>query len=303
MTGNGIGSNAATANAPLVDGDGDRAGDAEQARLTRRYATSLARAFAGAILFAFPLILTMEMWWLGFYMDRQRLCLFLLVTFALLVPLSRLVGFERTSSRSQDIMDSSVAIGVGVIASTVLLLIFGLLEAGMSLDEIVGKIAVQTVPASIGAMVARGQLGSDTDAEQQDAKERQAGYGGQLLQMIAGAVFLAFNVAPTEEMILIAFKMSAVQGIGLMLLSIALLHAFVYALDFRGKEALPERMGFVEGVLSYSIAGYGIAVLVTLYVLWTFGRTDGAAIADIVMMTVVLAFPAALGAAAARLII
>ncbi len=121
--------------------------------------------------------------------------------------------------------------------------------------------------------------------------------------MIAGAVFLAFNVAPTEEMILIAFKMSAVQGIGLMLLSIALLHAFVYALDFRGKEALPERMGFVEGVLSYSIAGYGIAVLVTLYVLWTFGRTDGAAIADIVMMTVVLAFPAALGAAAARLII
>ncbi|MBW3551468.1 MAG: TIGR02587 family membrane protein [Proteobacteria bacterium] len=297
MTGNGIASNATHAGAELADRDGDTD------QLSRRYATSLARAFAGAILFAFPLIMTMEMWWLGFYMDRQRLLILLVVTFALLVPLSRLVGFERTSSRSQDIMDSFVAIGVGVIASATLLLVFGLLEAGMSLDEIVGKIAVQAAPASIGAMVARGQLGSDADPGQQDAKEQQAGYGGQLLLMAAGAVFLAFNVAPTEEMVLIAFKMSPLQGIALVLLSIAFMHAFVYALDFRGKEAFPEQMGFVEGVLSYSIAGYGIAVLVSVYVLWTFGRTDGAAIADIVMMTVVLAFPAALGAAAARLII
>lgn len=297
MTGNGIGHDAAVAS-PQRAGCGD-----QSKRLSRQYATSLARAFAGAILFAFPLIMTMEMWWLGFYMDRQRLLLLLLVTFALLVPLSRLVGFERTSSASQDMLDSFVAIGVGAIASATLLLIFGLLEAGMPLDEIVGKIAIQTVPASIGAMVARGQLGSDADTEQQDAREGEAGYGAQLLQMAAGAVFLAFNVAPTEEMVLIAFKMSALQAVGLVLLSIALLHAFVYALDFRGKEALPEQMGFVEGVLSYSIAGYGVAVLVSLYLLWTFGRTDGAAISDVVMMTAVLAFPAALGAAAARLII
>lgn len=271
--------------------------------VSRHYAISLARAFAGSILFAFPLIMTMEMWSLGFYMDRQRLFLLLLVTLALLVPLSRMVGFERTSSLSDDIMDAFVAMAVGAIASTTMLLIFGLLEAGMSLDEIVGKIAIQTVPASFGAVVARGQLGGDDKQKEPGSGQWPGGYGGQLLQMLAGAIFLAFNVAPTEEMVLIAYKMSAFQAIGLVLLSVALLHAFVYALDFRGKEEMPEHMGRLEGMLTYSIAGYGIAVLVSLYVLWTFGRTDGVVLAEVVMMTAVLAFPAALGAAAARLII
>ncbi|MBA3486230.1 MAG: TIGR02587 family membrane protein [Lysobacter sp.] len=299
MTGAGTGNSAATAN-PVLDAQQVRA---RRSRASRRYVTSLARAFAGAVLFAFPLIMTMEMWWLGFYMDRQRLVLLLLVTLALLVPLSRMVGFERTSSLSDDVLDAFVAMAVGVIASTAMLLIFGLLEAGMSLDEIVGKIAIQTVPASFGAVVARGQLGSEDKCEDQEPGQGRAGYGRQLFQMLAGAIFLAFNVAPTEEMVWIGYKMSALQAMGLVLLSIALLHAFVYALDFRGKEEMPEHMGFWEGLLSYSIAGYGIAVLVSLYMLWTFGRTDGAALAEVVMMTSVLAFPAALGAAAARLII
>ena len=37
---------------------------------------------------------------------------------------------------------------------------------------------------------------------------RGAGYGGQLFLMAAGALFLSFNVAPTEEMVLIAYMMS-----------------------------------------------------------------------------------------------
>ena len=37
------------------------------------YARGLARAFGGAILFCLPLLMTMEMWALGFEMDRFRL--------------------------------------------------------------------------------------------------------------------------------------------------------------------------------------------------------------------------------------
>ncbi|MDQ3557635.1 MAG: TIGR02587 family membrane protein [Pseudomonadota bacterium] len=37
--------------------------------------------------------------------------------------------------------------------------------------------------------------------------------------------------------------------------------------------------------------------------LWTFERTVGVSVAEVAMMTVVLAFPAALGAATARLVI
>ena len=54
----------------------------------RNYVLELGRAFGGAIIFAFPLLMTMEMWWLGFYLDRLRLALFLAINFPLLVGLA-----------------------------------------------------------------------------------------------------------------------------------------------------------------------------------------------------------------------
>jgi putative integral membrane protein (TIGR02587 family) len=267
----------------------------------QQFDRGLVRALAGAILFAFPLLMTMEMWWLGFYMERDRLFLFLIFTLILLIPLSYFIGFERTGGLGEDALDAFVAFGIGVVASSAMLLLFGIIDLSKPASEILGKIAIQTVPASIGAILARGQLGSThSDTE---AKEREAGYVGQLFIMLAGAVFLTFNVAPTEEMVLIAFKMSYVQALGLIVLSIGTLHAFVFALGFKGSERPPEGIGFSWLFISRSVAGYGIALIVSLYVLWTFGRTDGASLAQIAMMTTVLGFPAALGAAAARIII
>ena len=55
--------------------------------------------------------------------------------------------------------------------------------------------------------------------------------------------------------------------------------------------------------MHYSLAGYAIAVGVSLFVLWVFGRTDGVDLPHIAMMTAVLAFPGAIGAAIARLVV
>src|SRR5690606_14614623 len=38
----------------------------------------MARAFGGALIFAFPLLMTMEMWWLGLYLARYKLALFVI---------------------------------------------------------------------------------------------------------------------------------------------------------------------------------------------------------------------------------
>ncbi len=66
----------------------------------------------------------MEMWWLGFYMDRVRLCLFLVLAFPLLVGLSYHAGFEETFRLREDVVDAFVAYAVGFIASGVALLLF-----------------------------------------------------------------------------------------------------------------------------------------------------------------------------------
>jgi putative integral membrane protein (TIGR02587 family) len=267
----------------------------------REYAIGLARAFGGAILFAFPLLMTMEMWWLGLYLERDRLLLFVLLNFALLAGLSYYTGFEQAEGAEDIVMDALTAFGVGAIASAAVLASFGLLTSAMSADEIVGKIALQAIPASIGAAVARKQLTTGDESEQQ--RERKAGYFGQLFLMAAGAVFLSFNVAPTEEMMLIAFKMTPWHAISLVLFSIVLLHAFVYRVGFAGQEQRPEGAGFTRTFLLYTVTGYAMALVVSLYVLWTLGRMDDTTGQSIVAMTVVLGFPASLGAAIARLIV
>ncbi len=266
----------------------------------RRYAIGLGRAFAGAIIFGLPLLMTMEMWWLGFYLDRLRLLVFLLANFAILIGLSRVAGFEPTSGLVEDAFDALAAIAVAVIASTAALALFGIIGPDMPLREVLGKIAVQSVPASFGAMVANKQLGEGDD----DQEGFRSSYGSQLFLMTAGALLLAFNVAPTEEMVLIAYRMTPWHGLALVAVSIALLHAFVYTVGFSGQEKMPEGSGgFVSSFFRFSIVGYGIAVAVSLYVLWTFGRTDGVALPEIALMTAVLGFPAAVGAAIARLVI
>lgn len=267
------------------------------------YAVSLARAFGGALLFGLPLLMTMEMWALGFYAHPLRMLIFLTVNFVILVGLSRFGGFERTANLFEDVLDALAAMAVAVFASALILTILGIMTPEMKLDEIVGKVAIQSIPCSFGAMLARKQLGggeSDADAIQ---AERSAGYAGQLFLMAAGALFLAFNLSPTEEMLLIEVMMSPWQTLLLVLLSILVLDAFVYGVGFPGQEERRGEDHRVSHFLRFTVAGYGIAILVSLYVLWTFGRTDGAELSQIAFTVAVLAFPAAIGAAIARLVV
>lgn len=269
----------------------------------RDYAAGLARAFGGAIIFGLPLLMTMEMWSIGLYVHPLRLLLFIAANFVVLIFLSRFGGFERTSSLTEDILDALAAYAVGIVSSAAILALFGLLSAGMPLDELVGMVAIQCVPASFGAIIARKQLSggeSDDDAEQ---AARSAGYGGQLFLMLAGALFFAFNVAPTEEIILIGFKMSAGQGLALMAASLLALHLLVFRVGFPGQEEAPKGYGVVRRFLVFTVPGYAIALVVSLYVLWTFGRVDGSDLAVVAGTVVVLGFPAAIGAAIARLVV
>lgn len=260
------------------------------------YARGLARAAAGAVLFGLPLMMTMEMWQFGFHMDRLRLALFLAVIALTVFGLARFAGFRDDTDLADDLLDAFAALAVGFVVSAVMLALFGLLTPAAGPREAVGMIAVQAAPASFGAVLANKQLGGHGEGQQ---KEDRAGYLGQLFLMGAGALFFAFNVAPTEEMILIGFKMTPWHALALVAVSLAGLHALVFAVGFAGQEAQEHPL---SAFLHFTLAGYGVALLVSLYCLWTFGRVD-APLSDAVRSVVVLGFPAALGAAVARLVV
>jgi putative integral membrane protein (TIGR02587 family) len=262
----------------------------------------MGRAFAGAVIFAISLFMTMELWWLGFYMDRFRLTLFLVVNMAVLIGLARYRGFKRNISWFGIIVDAFVGYAVGLAAGALYLWLFGVIHIGMSWNESIGKVALAAVPGSIGALLARGQFGNSDEDSDEDPGE--AGhYGHELFLMIAGALFVGFTVAPTEEIVLIAYQISAWHALVMVLLSVILMHAFVYTVNFRGQEKAPEKIGFWDLFIRYSVTGYVAVLLTSAYILWSFGRLDGTAFTPALVASIVLSVPGALGAAAARLIL
>jgi putative integral membrane protein (TIGR02587 family) len=133
--------------------------------------------------------------------------------------------------------------------------------------------------------------------------EKEETYGGELFIMVVGALFLALNLAPTEEMVLIGYKMTEWHALVLVIVSLVIMHGFVYAVEFRGGSTRPEGVSVWSAFLHFTIVGYAIALLISAYVLWSFGNLDSTSLQESVLATVVLAFPAAVGAAAARLIL
>ena len=277
---------------------------------------ALVRAFAGAFVFALPLLMTAEMWTLGFTMRSERLALMLLLTVPLLSGLAYYGGFRRNVGLVDSVVDGLVAFALGAVAAALTLVAFGVLGPDSSVEEAVGTVALESVPAAMGAVLARSQLGVVGEAggdgpAQADGNGREGGtrdwgesYAGELFLMVAGALFFAFHMAPTEEIVMINLE----QGhpgwaIGTMLASVLLLHAFVYALDFRGQHDRAHDRSRLPTFLSLTLPGYALVLATSLLVLWLFGRTDGLEPSQALHLTAVLGLPGALGAATARLVL
>ncbi|RYY93747.1 MAG: TIGR02587 family membrane protein, partial [Comamonadaceae bacterium] len=187
------------------------------------------------------------------------------------------------------------------VSSVVILSAIGVLERGMPWSEIVGKVALQALPASIGALLAQTQLGERDPG--QATRGGSEGYASELFVMAAGALFLAFNLAPTDEMVLIGLQISEWQAVLLVLMALAVMHAFVFMVAFRGTHDKPRDVSVWSLFLRFTVVGYALALALSAWMLWSFGRFDGVALLSAVKVTAVLAFPAAVGAASARLIL
>jgi putative integral membrane protein (TIGR02587 family) len=257
----------------------------------------MARAVAGALLFSLPILMTMEMWWLGLYMSPARIVILLLAFYPALVGLSHFVGFDDTGGIGHAAVHALVAYGVGIVCSTAMLGAFAVLGAGMSAHEIAGKIALQASPAALGALLAQTHFGSPPEKER---RRREASYAGHLFFIVIGALYVALTVASTEEMIQIADKMSDAHALVAAGLSLALLHAFLYGVGFAGHPVAEAASG-LSTFFRLTVVGYALALAISAFLLWTFGRFDHISAGPIAHATIVLGLPAALGGAAARL--
>ncbi len=275
-------------------------GDDHVATTNRQYAVALSRGFAGATIFCLPLLLTMEMWWLGFTLDPAAVLQFSIVNLVLLYGLSHVAGFEESHNWLDDVLDAFAAYAVAAIVVTVILALAGVIDFSTPFREASGKIAVQAVPASFGAMIGAKLMGEGEAIERQE--HWRDTYSGELFLMAAGALFLSFTTAPTEEVILVAFQITPWHGLAIVAASILLIHAIFYVAGFSGQQRRAID-GLGQQFLRHTLPGYGIAVAVSFYILWTFGRTAGLDPSQVAMAVAVLAFPASIGVGISRVVI
>jgi putative integral membrane protein (TIGR02587 family) len=266
----------------------------------RQYAIGVARACGGALLFSLPILMTMETWQLGFHMDRLRLALLLVTNVPLLIGLAYYLGFEDSTDLLDATVDAFAAMVVAAVLATIVLYVLGVLRTQTSANEWIGMVALQTVTGSIGALLAQSQLGRTSDKNKQ---RREGGPIAEYFFMATGALFLSANIAPTEEVMLIAHMMTPWHTITLLAVSLLLMHAFVYALEFKGQHELTAGATPWSEFVSFTVVGYLIALAISAYLCWSFGRFDGMSLAAALQISCVLGFPAAIGAAAARLVL
>ena len=261
-------------------------------------AKGVGRGFGGALLFALPIFMTMEMWQLGVSIDRWRLMLLFVVTIVLAFRLEAHFGMRggRDARPFDSAVDAAIAVGIGATTALVVLAAFSVVHPVQSWREAAAIVAIEALPATLGASFARSQMGQSSGGDLP-----RAGYVQALFLMAAGAVVFCANIAPTEEVVLLAARMEPVHGLVVAILVVTVMHLFVYALDFKG--SADAGRGFWSVFTSFTLVGYTIALAVSAYLLWSFGRYDDTGLLPIVMEAVVLSVPAGMGAAAARLIL
>jgi putative integral membrane protein (TIGR02587 family) len=283
------------------------------------------RGVAGGLMFSLPLLYTMEVWRAGFNTHPWRLAVYVAATFILLLGYNRFAGFHHDARMVEVVTGSVEEMGIGFIIAAVALYLLGRVTPEMPLNEIAGQIVIEAMTVAIGVSIGTAQLGGasgdsedggDDDAAPEETKrdgeadttgggkrgEPELHFGGQMLVALCGATLFAANVAPTEEVVVIAVEISWVRLLGLAFVSLLLAALILHYSEFRRARELVRTKGTGAAVLG-SLATYAVALVASGLILWFFGRFDGVTLYTALAQTIVLGVAATLGASAGRLLL
>lgn len=273
------------------------------------------RGIAGGLLFSLPLLYTMEVWWAGFTVHPLRLLIYILATFTLLLGYNRYCGLRCDATPVEVAIDSVEEMGLGLVIAAFILWLLNQITSDMAISEIFGKTIIEAMTVAIGVSIGTAQLGIGGDNQEGDdtgmEEDKQpapflaqdnGGFSGQLTIALCGAVLFAANVAPTEEIIMIATETTSEKLLMIALLSLLIGALILFYVDFSGSQQLIKTRG-IKNVIFGAVVTYAIALVASGAILWFFGRFDGIAPITCLAETIVLGLASTLGASAGRLLL
>lgn len=274
------------------------------------------RGVAGAFLFGVPFLYTMEVWWKGNFTSPQRMLFALLLAYAALLVLNRAAGFrkEEPGPWIRTLGDSAEALALALVTSAVSLTVIGVLRVADGLDATMGRIVMESVPFSIGIGVANNFLnkteeeGNAPGGKGKDAQSHQwhdHSWHGTLADAGAtalGATLVAFSIAPTDEIPMIAAGLSPARLLVIIGVSLLLSYIIVFEASFGMQQARIEQPGIFQSPITETIISYLISLFMALVMLWLFQLLRaGDPPSQWLSYIIVLGLPATIGGAAGRI--
>lgn len=293
----------------------------------------LIRGVSGGFLFGIPLLYTMEVWWLGSVVQPQRMIVALVTTFVVVLLLNRMAGFRQSNNVSliDAAIDSIEALAIGLICVALMLLLLGEITFDTPLDENLGKIIFESVPFAIGVALAnqflykaardQGDQSSQSNhqlpssdqrdsryqqRDQEDASEQDQLRGtlSDIGATLVGAIIIAFNIAPTDEIPMLAAATSPLWLLLIIAASLLISYGIVFEANFADQQQRRQQQGVFQSPLSETVASYLVSLFAAAFMLWFFEQLS---FNDPWRMwldhTVLLGLPATVGGAAGRLAI
>lgn len=255
------------------------------------------RGVAGAFVLGVPLVYTQEVWFHGGNLPPSAILAMLAGSFLLNLALSTVVGFNSGRIR-RPLEDAIVGFGWSFVLSAALLVLLSRIDFEMGWGSALGIVALSAVPMSLGFALGNALA----PKEGGEGSDRMSSGFGDLLAAAAGATVLVLNIAPTEEPLLLAAELGRYRLIALVAVSLLLSYLMVFYAEFGGRHVRRRADNPINTPVLETLFSYLVALLVTGGLLWVFGEIesiDGASIAK----SVVLAFPASLGAALGRILV
>ncbi|WP_138497383.1 TIGR02587 family membrane protein [Nostoc sp. PA-18-2419] len=277
------------------------------------------RGACGGFLFGIPLLYTMEVWWIGSLAKPQLMMIAIALMFIVVFLLNLTEGFRKrryTSQARQAAMDTVEAIAIGIACSAFVLLLLRELTLETSLRESLGKIIFESVPFTLGVALAKQFLGDTKNGNEEDKTAHQGNSSSKNNQnelnatfsdiggTLIGATIIAFNIAPTDEVTMLAAAVSPVWQLAIIAASLLISYGIVFQAGFSDQRKRREQKGIFQRPSSETIMSYLVSLLAGAFMLWFFQKLT---FSDPWTMwldhSLILGLPATIGGAAGRLAI
>ncbi|MGP1375200.1 MAG: TIGR02587 family membrane protein [Almyronema sp.] len=273
----------------------------------------LVRGLCGGFLFGTPLFYTMEVWWIGSAAEPQLMLLALLITFVVVLLLNRTEGFRKTESVDwrNACFDSVEAIAIGLVCAGCMLILLREITFSTQVKEALGKIVYSGIPFALGVTVANQYLSGQADnnsAQKASQAEPPSDNLNETLSDIGvtliGAIFVAFNIAPTEEVPMLATAIAGPWLIAMIGASLFISYGIVFQANFAHQPQRRRQKGLFQSPLNETVISYLVSLIAAGLMLSFFHQIEmGDPLTVWLPQTLVLGLPASIGGAAGRLVI